>query len=315
VPTGAEEELIHRFGRRYNLLVILGPTATGKTGLAVGLAGRLGGEILSADSRQVYRGMDLGTGKDLNEYIAEDVPYHLIDVFDPGEECSVFTYQRLFYRCFEQIIKRGKLPLMVGGTGLYLDAVIRGYHLPSVPENPELRKELEGQQMAALCRRLLSLCPQVHNTTDLRERKRLVRAIEIAEFTRAHCEDDQYHVPVFPLVLGVHCEREKLRHRIADRLEARLAAGMIDEVQALKKRGLSWERIDSFGLEYRYIGLYLRGQMNRGEMFATLNIRICQFAKRQMTWFRRMERYGVLIHWIKNTDVDETISLIARLTI
>ena len=311
-----DEEVRRRFQKRHNLLVILGPTATGKTGLAVDLARRIGGEIISADSRQVYRGMDLGTGKDLTEYRrgGATIPYHLIDILDPTEECSVFTYQKLFYPCFQKIIGRGKIPLMVGGTGLYLDAVIRGYRMPAVPENRRLREELEGEEMASLIRRFLSLCPEVHNTTDLQERKRLVRAIEIAEFSRDHSLSDASSPALSPLVLGIHFERERLRRRITDRLEARLAAGMIDEVRALHERGLGWERIDSFGLEYRYIGLYLRGEMTREEMVRVLNTRIHQFAKRQETWFRRMEKNGVRIHWIENADADKTISLIARLT-
>jgi len=311
-----DEEVIRRFRKRHNLLVILGPTATGKTELAVGLARGIGGEIISADSRQVYRGMDLGTGKDLTEYSrgGANVPCHLIDILDPTEECSVYTYQKLFYRCFQEIMGRGKIPLLVGGSGLYLDAVIRGYRLPAVPENRALREELEGEGMRSLHRRFLSLCPEVHNTTDLRERKRLIRAIEIAEFTAHHSGDDGPRIPIFPLVLGIRCEREALRRRITDRLEARLSAGMIDEVRALQEKGLGWERIDSFGLEYRYIGLYLRGQMTREEMIRILNTRIHQFAKRQETWFRRMERNGVRIHWIENADTGKGISLIARLT-
>ncbi|MBA4421554.1 MAG: tRNA (adenosine(37)-N6)-dimethylallyltransferase MiaA [Syntrophus sp. (in: bacteria)] len=309
--------MLRSFRKSYNLLVILGPTATGKTGLAVGLARRLGGgEIISADSRQVYRGMDLGTGKDLNEYNlgGVNVSYHLIDIFDPTEECNVFTYQKLFYRCFQEIVGRGNVPLMVGGSGLYLDAVIRGYRLPAVPENQALRMELRGERMASLRLRFLSLCPEVHNTTDLRERKRLIRAIEIAEFTRHHSDDDGPLILISPLVVGIRCERETLRRKITDRLEARLAAGMIEEVQALQGKGLGWERIDSLGLEYRYIGLYLRRKMTREEMVTILNTRIHQFAKRQETWFRRMEKSGVRIHWIENADMDKAISLIARLT-
>ncbi|MDP1989388.1 MAG: tRNA (adenosine(37)-N6)-dimethylallyltransferase MiaA [Syntrophales bacterium] len=314
MPT--DEEVIRRFRKRHDLLVILGPTATGKTGLAVGLARGVGGEIISADSRQVYRGMDLGTGKDLTEYSRDgtNVPCHLIDILDPTEECSVFTYQKLFYRCFQEIIGRDKIPILVGGTGLYLDAVIRGYRLPAVPENRALREELQGEGMVSLHRRFLSLCPEVHNTTDLRERKRLIRAIEIAEFTAHHSGDEGPRIPISPLVLGIHCERETLRRRITDRLEARLSAGMIDEVRALQEKGLDWERIDAFGLEYRCIGLHLRGLMTCEEMVRVLNTRIHQFAKRQETWFRRMERNGVRIHWIENADTGKVISLIARLT-
>jgi tRNA dimethylallyltransferase len=309
-----DEEVIRRFRKSRNLLVILGPTATGKTELAVGLARRIGGEIISADSRQVYRGMDLGTGKDLNEYIrgGVKVPCHLIDIFDPTEECSVFTYQKLFYRCFQEIIERGNVPITVGGTGLYLDAVIRGYRMPAVPEDRILREELEGEGMAALGRRYLSVCPDVHNMTDLRERRRLIRAIEIAEFARRHSEDSEPRIPISPLVVGIHCERKTLRRKITDRLEARLAAGMVEEVLRLKEKGLGWERIDSFGLEYRYIGLYLQERMTREEMVKILNIRIHQFAKRHETWFRRMEKKGVRIHWIEDIDTDKVLSLITQ---
>jgi tRNA dimethylallyltransferase len=309
-----DEEVIRTFRKNHNLLVILGPTATGKTELAVGLARRFGGEIISADSRQVYRGMDLGTGKDLSEYSrgGVKVPFHLIDIFDPTEECSVFTYQKLFYRCFQEIIRRGSIPLMTGGTGLYLDAVIRGYRMHAVPENQALRKELEGEGMASLRRRYHSLCPEVHNTTDLQERKRLIRAIEIAEFTGCHSEGDGHRIPISPLVVGIRCEREMLRRKITERLEARMAAGMVEEVRALEEQGLDWERINSFGLEYRYIGLYLRRLMTHEEMVRTLNTRIHQFAKRQETWFRRMEKNGVRIHWVEDADKDKVFSLIAQ---
>jgi tRNA dimethylallyltransferase len=311
-----DEELRCRFRERYNLLVILGPTASGKTGLAVSLARRIGGEIISADSRQVYRGMDLGTGKDLSEYSrgGATVPCHLIDILDPTEEFSVFAYRKLFYRCFQEIMERGKVPLMVGGSGLYLDAVIRGYRLSAVPKNQKLRDELAGEGMEFLRRRFLSLHPAVHNTTDLRDRERLIRAIEIAEFTHNHHQEQVSWIPLSPLVVGIRCERETLRRKITDRLEARLASGMIEEVRDLHEKGLGWERIDSFGLEYRYIGLYLQEKITREELFRMLNTRIHQYAKRQETWFRRMEKNGVRIHWIESNDTGSVISLFAGLT-
>ncbi|MBE0557402.1 MAG: tRNA (adenosine(37)-N6)-dimethylallyltransferase MiaA, partial [Proteobacteria bacterium] len=249
-----EYELGQRFRQSYNLLVVLGPTASGKTELAVRLARRIGGEIISADSRQVYRGMDLGTGKDLSCYRNGEttVPCHLIDILDPRDEFSVFDYQQLFYRCFREITKRDRIPLLVGGTGLYLEAVIRGYHMPAVQENPDLREELKGEGMESLRRRLLAISSGVHNKTDLLERKRLIRAIEIAEFIRDHPYLAPDRMPISPLVMGVRCERETLRRNITARLDARLAAGLVEEVQSLHERGIGWERIDSFGLEYRY---------------------------------------------------------------
>lgn len=303
------------FGERYNLLVILGPTASGKTGLAVGLARTIGGEIISADSRQVYRGMDLGTGKDLSEYNrgGAAVPFHLIDILDPSDEFSVFAYQKLFYRAFHEIIERGKVPLLVGGTGLYLEAVIRGYRLPEVPINQPLRDELAGEGMEVLRRRLLALHPRVHNRTDLQERERLIRAIEIAVHPHGNDHETEVRIPLSPLVIGIRCEREALRSKITDRLKARLESGMIEEVRELRKAGLTWGRIDSFGLEYRYIGLYLRGDITRDEMFRTLNTRIHQYAKRQETWFRRMERNGVSIHWIESGDTDSVLARISGL--
>jgi tRNA dimethylallyltransferase len=297
-------------------LVILGPTASGKTGLAVGVARRLGGEIISADSRQVYRGMDLGTGKDLAEYSrgGAAVPHHLIDILDPSEQFSVFAFQDLFYRAFHEIIERGKVPLLVGGSGLYLEAVIRGYRLPAVPIHQRLRDELAGEEMESLRRRFLALYPRVHNTTDLRDRERLTRAIEIAEFMHDHPQEMESKIPISPLIVGVRCDRETLRHKITDRLKARLASGMIEEVGELHEKGLAWERIDSFGLEYRYIGLYLRGNMTREALFEVLNTRIHQYAKRQETWFRRMEKNGVRIHWIESNDSESAITLISGLT-
>lgn len=308
--------MLNGFGERYNLLVILGPTASGKTGLAVDLARRIDGEIISADSRQVYRGMDLGTGKDLSEYSRGGitVPCHLIDILDPSEGFSVFAYQRLFCRAFREITERGKIPMMVGGSGLYLEAVIRGYRLPAVPINQTLRDELAGEGMECLRRRFLALHPPVHNTTDLRDRERLIRAIEIAQFTRDDDRDTGFRIPLSPLVVGIRCEREALRRKITDRLKTRLTSGMIEEVRDLHEKGLAWERIDSFGLEYRYIGLYLQGNITREELFGMLNTRIHQYAKRQETWFRRMEKNGVRIHWIENADSDNVIALISGLT-
>jgi tRNA dimethylallyltransferase len=289
---------------KYNLIVILGPTASGKTELAVKLARDMGSEIISADSRQVYRGMNIGTGKDLSEYVVNDtsVPYHLIDVVDFDHEFNVFEYQRRFFESFLEISRRGILPIMVGGTGLYIESVLRGYRMLEVPENVSLRKELETENMETLVRCLLQLSPSVHNTTDLKDRKRLIRAIEIAEYSRNH-ESEEMSIPLIePLVIGVRWEREILRRRITERLRKRFEEGMIEEVEGLLSSGISWEKLDFFGLEYRYIGLYLKRRLSYDEMFQKLNTRIHQFAKKQGTWFRRMEKQGIEIHWIDNAD-------------
>lgn len=288
----------------FNLIVILGPTASGKTKLAARLAIDRGSEIISADSRQVYRGMDIGTGKDFGEYIVDGltVPYHLIDIVDPDYEFSVFDYQVHFSRVFNDISSRGIVPIMVGGTGLYIEAAIEGYRLLEVPENPSLRQELEMEDMEELRNRLVQLRSAVHNTTDLLERKRLVRAIEIAEYTRDHSYPQSHFPSITALVVGIRWGRSILRERITDRLNARLNAGMIEEVQRLYQSGIGWEKLNFFGLEYRYVGLYLRGLMSYTEMFQKLNTRIHQFAKKQETWFRRMEKKGTTIHWTNGDD-------------
>jgi tRNA dimethylallyltransferase len=298
-----------------NLIVILGPTASGKTRLAAALARDKGGEIISADSRQVYRGLDLGTGKDIAEYTVAGVsiPYHLIDIVDPDFEFSVFEYQRLFFLCFSEIFSRGSIPVLSGGTGLYLDAVLRGYRMRKVPENEMLRKELAAESMEAMAVRLSRLNPSLHNTTDLLDRGRLVRALEIAVYTGEHAGADEPPVPpITPFVVGVRWERSILRRRITARLEARLAAGMIDEVRRLHEGGIGWEKMDFFGLEYRCIARHLQGMLSYGDMFRQLNTRIQQFAKRQETWFRRMERKGIAIHWIEGDDYGALKDLIDR---
>jgi tRNA dimethylallyltransferase len=294
-----------------NLIVILGSTASGKTTLAAHLAKVLGSEIISADSRQVYRGMDLGTGKDLSEYCVEGVaiPCHLIDIVDPDADFSVFDHQRRFFECFTEISSRGVLPLLVGGTGLYLESVLRGYRMCEVPENPALRNKLATEPMEGLVRRFLMLHPRPHNKSDILDRSRLIRAIEIAEHSRQHAFlPDAPHIEA--LVVGVRWERSVLRERITVRLRQRLAAGMIEEVRSLHASGLSWERLHYFGLEYRYIGLHLQGMLDYQTMFETLNTKIHQFAKRQETWFRRMERKGTIIHWLDGADHDSLRKII-----
>jgi tRNA dimethylallyltransferase len=278
----------------FDLLVVLGPTASGKTRLGVQLAKALGGEVISADSRQVYRGMDIGTGKDLAEY--GYIPHHLIDIVNPGDEFSLFQFQRLFFEVFAFVRARGNLPVMVGGTGMYLQSVLQGCRLVETPQNPYLRRELADLSMAALAERLKGSAARLHNTTDLLERERLVRAIEIAEYERGHKPEP---VPEMrPLILGIRWEREALRLRITSRLRERLAHGMIEEVERLHCEGLPWETLEFYGLEYRFIARHLKGKLNRNDMFQKLGSAIHDFAKRQETWFRRMERSGIVIHWL-----------------
>ncbi len=279
---------------QFDTIVVLGPTASGKTGLAVKLARELGGEIISADSRQVYRGMDIGTGKDLDEYGA--VPYHLIDILDPGEECNVFLFQLLCFDAMEQIRSRGKLPVIAGGTGLYLDSVLRGYRLVEVPPNPELRTRLAFMSSDQLVARLHASRPRLHNTTDLMERDRLARAIEIAEYELSH--EPEPLPPLHPLILGIRRERSVVREMITRRLKARLENGLIEEVERLQREGISYETLESYGLEYRFVARFLKGELNRNDLFQKLNSAIHDFAKRQETWFRRMERQGVAITWL-----------------
>lgn len=280
----------------YNLLVILGPTASGKTRLGVQTARELDGEIVSADSRQVYRGMDLGTGKDLAEY--GEIPYHLIDIVDPGYEFSVFEFQRRFYEAFADIRQRGKLPLLVGGTGMYLDAVLKGYRMVEVAENPVLRRELAGLELTELADRLQATRPDLHNSTDLLDRTRLVRAVEIAEGEAGAGADLPPLPQLRPLVFGVRWERGVLRKRITARLRERLEQGLVEEVERLHRSGVPWETLEFYGLEYRFVARHLRGALNRNDMSQKLASAIHQFAKRQDTWFRRMERQGTAIRWV-----------------
>ena len=309
---GREGQSGGRFCKHWNLIAVLGPTASGKTALAVRLARKIGGEIISADSRQVYRGMDLGTGKDLSEYgcNGDAVPFHLIDICDPTEEFSVFTFQQRFIDCFRDIASRGKMPFLVGGTGLYLDSVLRGYRMAPVPLNASLRERLTGYDMESLRRYFLSIQRDAHNSTDLLERERLIRAIEIAEFSRDHPTAALQSIQIEPLVIGICLEREELRRKITLRLQTRLQAGMIDEVKRLHDRGVNWERLESFGLEYRYISRYLQHKISHEEMFQILNTRIRQFAKRQETWFRGMGKKGVPIHWMDGPDEEAAFRLI-----
>jgi len=291
-----------------NLLVILGPTASGKTHLAVQAARQLNGEILSADSRQVYRGLDIGSGKDLAEY--GTTPYHLIDIVDPGCEFSLFDFVQEFKRVYCEVVSRMRLPVLAGGTGLYLDAVLRGYQLVQVGENLSLRQELEQLEVAALVERLRRLRPELHNTTDLTDRERLTRAIEIAEGERQPAAEAIELPDLSPRVFGLRWQRDRLRQRITLRLRQRLDNGMIEEVESLHAAGVAWETLDNFGLEYRFVARYLQGMINRNDLFQQLNSAIHQFAKRQDTWFRRMQRQGIDICWL-DAEKDPVAALLA----
>lgn len=290
----------------FNSIVLLGPTAVGKTSLGVKLAAEFGFEIISADSRQVYKGLDLGSGKDLDEYTINGVqiPYHVIDVTDLSHEYNLFDYTKDFYKAFSDITSRGKIPLVVGGTGMYLDSFIRNYELVEVPENAELRKELESKSLEELDDILLNLKPDLHNRTDLALRDRVVKAIEIATYMKSedylkNKEELLRRPKVEPLILGTTIDRTLLRENIRIRLKERFDDGMIDEVQGLHEAGFSWERMERLGLEYKFISEYLEGKIkSKEELFDSLYIAICQFAKRQETWFRGMERKGVKITWL-----------------
>ncbi len=302
----------HMSSHKANMLVVLGPTASGKTALGVRLANVLGGEIISADSRQVYRGLDIGSGKDLAEYTIDGraIPYHLIDVVDLSHEFSVFEYQQRCFAAFEEIAGRGALPVMVGGTGLYIEAVLKGYRMVEAPENPALREMLASLDHEALAVRLKALKPDLHNTTDLTDRNRLIRAIEIAEYSRDHPPAPAPDIRA--LVLGTRWDRRLLRRRIGERLRQRLDAGMIEEVEGLRAQGVSWEKLHFLGLEYRYIAEFLEGRIQtRDELYQELRTAICQFAKRQETWFRRMERNGLTIHWVDRAVPEIALQLIA----
>ena len=283
----------------YDLITILGPTASGKTPLAAALASRLDSEIISADSRQVYRSMDLGTGKDLADYTVADktIPYHLIDIVDPGYKYNVFEYQRDFLEAYQSVCERGKLPILCGGTGLYLEAVLKGYRLIPVPENPELRNRLSDKSLDELTR-ILSSYKKLHNSTDVDTVKRAIRAIEIEEYYLTQDVEERSFPTINSLIIGVDIDRELRRKKITRRLKQRLDEGMVDEVRQLIDNGVSPDDLIYYGLEYKYLTLYVIGEFTFEEMFHQLEIAIHQFSKRQMTWFRGMERRGFTIHWI-----------------
>ena len=300
----------------YDLVTILGPTASGKTPLAVALAYRLNAEIISGDSRQVYRRMDLGTGKDLADYVVDGkrIPYHLIDIVEPGYKYNVFEFQRDFLQAYDDIRQREVLPILCGGTGMYIESVLKGYKLLPVPENPELRASLADKSLDELTT-ILAGYKKLHNSTDVDTVKRAIRAIEIEEYYRQQPVSAREFPAINSLVIGVDIDRDLRRTKITRRLKQRLDEGMVDEVRALLDAGIHAEDLIYYGLEYKYLTLYAVGQLTYDEMFHQLEIAIHQFAKRQMTWFRGMERRGFNIHWIDASlpmeqKVEEIVGLI-----
>ena len=290
-----------------DFITILGPTASGKTGVAVKLAAEIDAEIISADSRQVYRRMDLGTGKDLEDYCIQgkNIPYHLIDIAEPGTKYNVYEYQKDFLQAYNDIRSRGKKVIVCGGTGLYLESVLRSYRLSPVPQNPELRENLSGKSLAELTH-ILSQYKTLHNTTDVDSAQRAIRAIEIAEYYKHTPIDDRPFPTLTSYVIGIDVDRETRRQRISARLKQRLDNGMVDEVKRLLAEGIPADDLIYYGLEYKFLTLYAIGKMSYEEMFRQLEIAIHQFAKRQMTWFRGMERRGIDIHWMRPEEVSAT---------
>ena len=298
------------------MITILGPTASGKTPVAAHLAAAIGGEIISADSRQVYRRMDIGTGKDLADY--GQVPYHLIDICEPGTKYNLFQYQQDFFDAYQDIRSRGAVPILCGGTGLYIEAVLKGYQLSPVPQNPALRERLEGESLDTLTRMLEELKAKngsnMHNKTDVDSCQRAIRAIEIETYNLEHPMPRRELPPVDSLIVGIDIDRELRREKITRRLKARLDEGMVDEVRHLLDEGIAPEDLIYYGLEYKFLTEYITGVLTYEEMFTRLEIAIHQFAKRQMTWFRGMERRGFTIHWIDATlPMEEKVAKIINL--
>lgn len=296
----------------FNILVIVGATASGKTKLAVDLARQLNGEVISADSRQVYRGLDLGSGKDLAEY--QEIPYHLIDIVDPGYEYNIFDFQRHFIEAFADISRRGKLPILAGGSALYVDTILKGYRLIQVPENPVLRAELAELSHEQLVVKLQQLKPQQHNTTDLIDRDRLTRAIEIAQGEQAASVANEKLAPfpqIKPLIITIDWPRDILRQRITSRLKERFQQGLIEEVAQLHQQGVSWQTLEFYGLEYRFIAQFLQGKLSENDMFQKLNSAIHQFAKKQATWLRRLARNNFTLQHIDGSQATLPQALVA----
>lgn len=288
------------------LIVVLGPTATGKTKLAVQIANKYSGEIISADSRQVYRGMDIGTGKDINEYEISNkqIPYYLIDIISPEVDYSVYHFQKDFYFSYNQIIMNNSIPILCGGTGLYIESILLNYEMTEVNPDYKLRDELQNKSHEKLIEILKSLNKELHNKTDISSKKRTIRSIEIAKNKKNEGNIIENKKEFDYCIIGISPEREVVRKRITNRLKFRLNNGLIEEVESLLTDGLPRERLDYFGLEYKFIGQFLNGSLNKNDMFQKLNTSIHQFSKRQMTFFRRMEKRGIKINWIKNAEID-----------
>ena len=300
---------------KYDLITIIGPTASGKTPLAAALANKLDTEIISGDSRQVYRRMDLGTGKDLVDYTVDghEVPYHLIDIVEPGYKYNVFEYQRDFLKAYEEITSKGKLPVLCGGTGMYVESVLKGYRLLPVPENPELRASLEGKSLEELTH-ILEGYKKLHNSTDVDTAKRAIRAIEIEEYYKQQPPEYREFPSLHSLIVGVNIDRELRREKITRRLKQRLDEGMVEEVRGLLAEGIHPDNLIYYGLEYKFLTQYAIGELTYEEMFLQLETAIHQFAKRQMTWFRGMERRGFTIHWLDATlPMEEKLERIINL--
>ena len=308
--------------KKYNSVIVLGPTAVGKTSIGVALAHQFNGEIISADSRQTYRHLDIGSGKDLDEYTVDGtpIPYHLIDIIDLPDEYTVYNYQQDFYRAFKDIQSRGKLPVVVGGTGMYIDAIVRDYQLVNLPENPELHTQLEATPLEELADRLIKLQPDLHTKNDLLEKDRVIKALEIIEAKKAGYDTTSIDRPeIKPFIIGTTLDRPKIWENISIRLRERLDNGMLEEVQSIHDGGITWERLEKLGLEYRYCSLFLKGELKTKEqLYEELFIAIRQFAKRQETWFRMMEKKGVEIHWLshnqdKKARIEEAVMLLQQL--
>lgn len=295
----------------YDLITILGPTATGKTKLAARLAFRFNGEIISADSRQVYKGMDIGTGKDLDDYTVEgsDINYHLIDIIDPEREFNLFIFKENFFKALDKITSSGNLPFMVGGTGMYLSSILQNYDLKKAAFDKKQHDILAAKPIEDLRDILIKLKPEIHNTTDLLEKERLIKAILIEQSPETGIGETRN---INSFNIGIRLDREIIKDRITGRLKLRLKNGMIEEVENLIANGLTFDKLNFFGLEYKFVGLYLKGELNYNDMYQKLNSAIHSFAKRQMTWFRKMEREGVKIHWLNGPDYDTAVQLIEK---